>query len=273
MRQTKSPGVALREVTRTAEIERENLREADLSKPVTGVIRWLVALAMPVFIVLLAVRILWNPWYVHWEYGKPDFPPDAYGFANAQRIEYVLQWIDYYNSDIPPQAGLLMFTNLRLPGTDQPLYSPYEVSHMLDVRVLTDTLWRVLAVAGVIVVGGLLLLLIPRRTRRDGYAALFIGGLISTILLVGAILFVLLSWRTFFVALHDVFFPPGTWTFGYESTLIRIFPDRFWFDAGVLLVGASLVTAIIVMLIGYLLGRRARAQGVINARTENRSPA
>jgi integral membrane protein (TIGR01906 family) len=221
---------------------------------------------MPVFIVLLAVRIVWNPWYVHWEYGKLDFPPDTYGFTNDQRLEYALQWINYYNGNTSPAEGLERFTALRMPGTDQPLYSPDEVSHMLDVRILTDTLWRVLTVAAVIVVGGLLALLIPRATRRDGYAAIFMGGVISTLFLLAAILFVLLSWRTFFVALHDVFFPPGTWTFGWESTLIRIFPDRFWFDAGVLLVGGSLVTAIIVTVIGYLLGRRARAQGVINAR-------
>jgi len=244
-----------------------------LPRPLVGVTRWLVALAMPVFIVLLAVRIVWNPWYVQWEYGKADFPPDMYGFTNQQRVDYVMQWIDYYNGNASPEAGLAQFTALRMPGTEQPLYAPEEVSHMLDVRILTDTLWRVLAVAAVVVVGGLLLLLIPKTTRRDGYAAIFIGGLISALFLLGAILFVLLSWRTFFVALHDVFFPPGTWTFGYESTLIRIFPDRFWFDAGVLLVGSSLIAAIIVTLVGYLLGRRSRAQGELNARRENRSPA
>ena len=237
-----------------------------MPKPVVGILRWLIALAMPVFIVLLAIRIVWNPWYIRWEYGKPDFPPDQYGFTNAQRTEYALQWIDYYNGNTSPDEGLEQFTALRLPGTDQPLYAPEEVSHMLDVRILTDTLWRALTAAVVIVVGGLLLLLIPRSTRRDGYAALFMGGLISTIALVAAILFVLLSWRTFFVALHNIFFPPGTWTFGWESTLIRLFPDRFWFDAGLLLVGGSLVTAIVVTLIGYLLGRNARAQGEMNAR-------
>ena len=229
-----------------------------MSRPLVGVTRWLVALAMPVFIILLWLRIVWNPWFVLWEYGKPDFPPDAYGFTNQQRIGYVLQWIGYYNSDQSPEQGARAFTDLRMPGTDQPLYSSYEVSHMVDVRVLTDKLWRILPVAGLIVIGGSLLLLIPKPTRRDGYAAIFIGGLISTGLLVAVILFVLLSWRTFFITFHDVFFPPGTWTFDWTSTLIRIFPDRFWFDAGILLVGGALVISAIVTLVGWLVGRSAR---------------
>jgi hypothetical protein len=138
---------------------------------------------MPVFIVLLWLRIVWNPWFVRWEYGKPDFPPDIYGFTNEQRIGYVLQWVDYYNSNQSPEEGAQFFASLRMPGIDWPVYSSYEISHMVDVRILTDTLWRLLPVAGMVVIGGLLLLLIPRRTRRDGYAALFMGGLISTLLL------------------------------------------------------------------------------------------
>jgi integral membrane protein (TIGR01906 family) len=243
-----------------------------LSKPVTGVLRWLIALAMPVFIVLLCLRLVWNPWFVRWEYGRPNFPPDTYGFTNEERIGYVLQWVDYYNSSISPEAGAEVFAALRLPG-DQPLYSSYEVRHMVDVRLLTDKLWRLLPVAGVIVAGGLLLLLIPRGTRRDGYAALFVGGLISTVLLLAVILFVLLSWRTFFITLHDVFFPPGTWQFDWTSTLIRIFPDRFWFDAGVLLVGGALVISALVTLVGYLLGRRARAKETHGTSSEDLSPA
>ena len=231
-----------------------------MNKFLVGVVRWLIALAMPVLIILLCLRIVWNPWFVIWEYGKPDFPPDTYGFTNEQRIGYVLQWVEYYNSSTSPEAGAQVFSALRMPGTDQPLYSPYEVSHMVDVRLLTDTLWQLLPVAGGIVAGGLLLLLISRRTRRDGYAALFMGGLVSTLLLLAAILFVLLAWRTFFITLHDVFFPPGTWQFDWSSTLIRIFPDRFWFDAGVLLVGGALGISVIVTLVGYLLGRRASAK-------------
>ncbi len=229
-----------------------------MRKPITAALRWLIALAMPVFIVLLWLRIVWNPWFINWEYGKADFPPDTYGFTIEQRVDYALQWIDYYNSTESPEAGVARFSALTLPGSDEPLYTPYEVSHMVDVRILTDTLWRILPFAALIVVGGLAVLLGVRRTRPDGYAAIFMGGLLSTGLLVATILFVLLSWRTFFVTLHDVFFEPGSWTFDWSSSLIRIFPDRFWFDAGIVLVGGALAISIVVMAAGWFLGRRGR---------------
>jgi integral membrane protein (TIGR01906 family) len=229
-----------------------------LSSPLVGITRWLVALAMPVFIILIWVRILWNPWLVQWEYGKADFPRDPYGLSNQQRIDYALQWVNYYNSNQSPEAGIKFFTELQFPGANLPVYSPYDVKHMVDVRLVTDKAWRILGVAGIIVIGGLLALLIPRSTRRDGYAAIFIGGLISTLLLASLILFLLLSWRTFFITFHEVLFPSGGWTFDLTSMLIRIFPDRFWFDTFALGVGGALVLSAVVTLIGWLLNRGAR---------------
>lgn len=229
-----------------------------MSRPLVGVARWLVALAMPALIILLWVRIVWNPWFVQWEYSRPGFPPDQYGFTNQQRIEYILQWIDYYNGSQSPEEGAEFFNQLRLPGTDQPLYTEYDVQHMIDVRYVLDAAWRVLAVSAVIVVVGLLALLIPSATRRDGYAAIFMGGLITALLLAAIIVFVLLSWRTFFITFHEVLFPAGGWTFDWTSTLIRIFPDRFWFDAATLVVAVPLVTGAVIALVGWLLGRHAR---------------
>lgn len=231
-----------------------------MNRGLVATLRWLVALAIPVFIVLLWLSLLWRPWFVRWEYGKPDFPPDAYGFTSEQRLDFTLRWLDYYHSSEAPDVGIQALQALRLPGTDRPLHDAAELSHMVDVRRLTDTLLRrVLPVSGLIVIGGLALLLIPRATRRDGRAALFMGGVVTSALLIFFIGFVLLSWRTFFVTLHNVFFPPGTWTFDYSSTLIRLFPDRFWFDAGLMLVGGALAAGLLITLIGYLSGRRSRA--------------
>lgn len=220
-------------------------------------IRWLVVIAMPVFIILLAARVMVNTWYPRFEYAKPDFPPDPYGFTQAQRLERATVCIDFLNSPQPPEVAISMLEVLRLPDTDRPLFNQYELSHMIDVKRLTDVLWRVWRAAGLVLLLGLTFLF-WRSTRAEAYAAVFGGGLLTTGLLAVLIALVLTAWRWFFIAFHDVFFPPGTWTFDWSDSLIRLFPDRFWFDAGVLLVGGALVLGVGVTLAGWVLGRRTR---------------
>lgn len=228
-----------------------------MNRNLVTMLRWLIALTLPIVIILLSARVMVNTWYPRFEYAKADFPPDSYGFTQADRLELGAVCINFLNASEPPEEAIRMLVELRLPGTDQPLFNLYELSHMIDVKRLTDILWRVLLAAGIVVVAGLAGLLVRRATRRDGYAALFVGGALTTGLLVVLIALVLLSWRWFFIAFHDVFFAAGTWTFNWTDSLIRLFPDRFWFDAGVLLVGGALAMAIMVAVVGFVLGRRA----------------
>lgn len=229
-----------------------------MKKTLALIVRWLVVLAMPVLIILLSARIMVNTWYPRFEYAKASFPPDLFGFTQAQRLEFGTVSINFLNAPEPPEVAVKMLEELRLPGTTQPLFTIYENSHMVDVKRLTDQLWRVLWLAAGVVIGGLAILLVPRRTRAEGYAAIFGGGLLTTGLLTALILLVLLSWNWFFVAFHGVFFDAGTWTFNWSDSLIRLFPDKFWFDAGVLLVGGAWVAGVVVTVVGYLLGRRAK---------------
>jgi integral membrane protein (TIGR01906 family) len=223
------------------------------------ILRWLVILAMPILLVLGSARIMVNSWYPRYEYAKADFPPDRYGFTHAQRLEFGTVSIDFLNAPQRPEVAIKLLEDQRLPGTENmPLFTVYELGHMVDVKRLMDTLWRVLLGAAIIVVGGLIILLARRSTRREGYAALFGGGLLTTGLLTVLVLLVLTSWQWFFITFHDVFFQPGTWQFDWSDSLIRLFPDKFWFDAGVLLVGGALVAGVVVMVVGYVLGRRAR---------------
>jgi integral membrane protein (TIGR01906 family) len=225
---------------------------------VVTILKWIVVLVMPVFIVLTSARIMVNTWYPRFEYAKADFPPDPYGFTTEERLVLATVNIDFLNSRLPPAQAVQMIEALRLPGSERPLFDQYELSHMVDVKRLTDWLWVVWVIAAVVVTSGLVLLLGQRANRAHGYAAMFGGGFLTTGLLTFLIGFVLLSWRSFFVTFHDIFFPPGTWTFEFSNSLIRLFPDRFWFDAGVLLVGSALVAGAVVMAVGYILGRRER---------------
>ena len=72
------------------------------------------------------------------------------------------------------------------------------------------------------------------------------GGLLTAGLLLFLTVFVVLGWRTFFIGFHDLFFAPGTWTFDWSDSLIRLFPDRFWFDAGAIVTVGTLVAGGVV---------------------------
>jgi len=230
-----------------------------LKQLLVSVVRLLIAFAMPFFLLLTAAHLLIDDWYPRFEYAKPDFPPDPYGFTQAQRLDLALVSIHYMQRPEPADAAISMLKEQQLPGSNQPLFADSEISHMLDVKRVADALWRVQLIAGVIVVAGTALLLVQRRTRDSAYSALFWGGTLTAVSLVLLGLFVLLSWNTFFVTFHDLFFASGTWTFDWSNSLIRLYPDKFWSDAGTLITMSALLAGILVALAGYFLGRRKNA--------------
>ncbi len=219
-------------------------------------IKWTVVVALPFFLVLTAVRIMFTGWFPRWEYTRVSFPPDPYGFTTEQRLEYSLASIEFLNSPLPPEQAIDIIGVLRLPNSGQSLFTPEELSHMEDVKRLTDRLKTVWLISLVVVVGGFAILLASKGNRRQAYLALRNGGALTAGLLAVLVIFALLSWRSFFVTFHDVFFPPGTWTFSWESSLIRIFPDKFWFDAFLIPLGAVFLLSLALWGLGSLLVRR-----------------
>ncbi len=147
-----------------------------------------------------------------------------------------------------------------MPGTDKSLYTHYELSHMVDVKNFIDKLWRIHLVAAILAIGGTARLLLRRDTRRPAYESLMYGGLLSSGLLAALAALVLVSWRTFFIQFHELFFDPGTWIFNWDDSLIRLFPDRFWSDAGIIVSVGTLVAGIVVAGVGYTAGKRLKTE-------------
>lgn len=228
------------------------------NKVLTTIIRWLVILTMPFFLGMGTIRaiIAWD--YPAFEYQR--IPPDIYGFTPEQRLTLARGTLDYLQRSEPANEVIYMLKDLRLPGTDFSLYNASEISHMIDVKVIADAMKWVAYITGAIALGGLAILLIPGRTRHFGWRTLMFAGLATVIVLVVIGLAILVAWPIFFVQFHELLFPPGTWTFAYSDSLIRLFPEQFWFDFGVLISGATLALGVIVTLIGYVMSRRtARA--------------
>lgn len=235
------------------------------------VVKWLIILAMPFFLGFSTIRLFVNnaELYVRYEYGKDSFPPDLHNtnevqrqrlglepFTPEQRRELALVAVDYLQRPASPEAVIYLLEEQRLPGTDRPLYNEAEVSHMIDVKRVTDAIARLNWLAAAIILGGLALLLARRQTRPAAYDALFRGGLTTIAVLLFIGLFILLAWNTFFVQFHELLFPPDSWSFAYTDSLIRLFPEKFWFDFGVLLSATALLLGLVVALLGHLLRRK-----------------
>jgi len=229
------------------------------NKALLTIVRWLVIVAMPFLLGLGMIRavIAWD--YPGFEYAR--IPSDVFGFTNEQRVALAQGTLDYLRRPEPADEVIDVLLDLRLPGSDRPLYNEREVDHMIDVKNLTDAIKRLAYGAAAIVVVGLAILLIPRATRAYGWRTVFLAGLATVIALAVIALLILVAWPIFFVQFHELLFPPETWTFSYSDSLIRLFPEQFWFDFGVLVSVGTLVLGILVTLLGWLMSRRRRATG------------
>ena len=123
-----------------------------------------------------------------------------------------------------------------------PILDAAERSHMRDVGGLV----RVLAV---LEVGALLTLLLTvgrlgRQRNARGWVLLRAAAGIGLAAVVLGVFFAV-AFDTAFAAFHALFFRAGTWQFGPDSNLIRLFPEPFWFETS-LLAGVTIVLSAVL---------------------------
>ena len=212
----------------------------------------LLIVALPILLIATNLRIATSHWYVRWEYGKATFPPDSYGLSASQRTYLAEVCVDY----LATNADISLLANLRLPG-GEPAFNERELRHMEDVQLVFARMVAAGIVAGVFLVGGLLVLSRHEHTRRLAPAVLLRGSLATLGLLVGTGVFMLVDWWEFFTAFHLVFFEGDTWLFYFSDTLIRLFPTRFWTDVATLIVALLVAEAVGVGCWGWIWRKRA----------------
>lgn len=221
--------------------------------PARAAVVIVLACALPVWLLLSSVQLVMTDAYLAVEYGKPDFPPDLYGFTQADRLAYAPYALQYLRNNQDDDS----LAALTLPD-GRAMYTARELSHMADVKVVTQAALNVhlILTAGLVV----LVLLVGRRaaTRPWLWRGLFSGGLLTLALLGGIALIVLLNWDFFFEEFHRIFFAEGSWRFQYSDTLIRLFPERFWVDAAVTV---GLLAAGGAIVLGGIAFWRARSRG------------
>ena len=223
-------------------------------KRTTRVLFWLIPLAMPFFLGLTNIHLLISPAFLRWEYHKASFPADRYGLTREQRIELATVAIEFLASTEPAGEAIRLLEEQTLDG--EPLYNQRELDHMVDTKVRTDILRVVAWATGAVVVGGTVLLAWREETRPAAWRGLLNGAVVTVVILGAISAYILIGWESFFTRFHELLFPAGTWTFGYDEALIRLFPEKFWFDVGILLGLGTLAEALVIGAVALIFGRR-----------------
>lgn len=225
--------------------------------PITRLAQGIIMIAIPVLLTLIGVRLVMTPAFLTFEYTRPGFSPDFYGFTAEDRLMYGPYALTYLlNGD-----DLSFFEPLRLPpqkchpprtSDDCPLYNDLELRHLADVKQVVQLAFTTgLILAGaVLVAGGILWQQSPPRTHLR--QAVIRGSTLTLALLITIAALALGAWDFFFDTFHALFFEDGTWQFYFSDTLIRLYPQQFWFEASI---AAGLIAGIGAVLLLFLTWR------------------
>jgi len=189
-----------------------------------------VVLSVTVLLLLLltAVRLLLTSAFVQVEYNMPGFPEDPYGMTKEQRLEIAPVALEFLLNGADAS-----FLGDRTFEDGSPMYNAREVSHMVDVQKLTEKFLN--AWYGSIAVFAAILVLAWLGKWMPAFKTMLSKAGLTTIIALGTlILLILLSFNAVFVGFHRIFFEGDSWLFLYSDTLIRLFPERFWQDAFIL---------------------------------------
>ncbi len=214
-------------------------------------LRAIVVLTLPPVLVLGSVRLVMTEVFLQLEYHRPGFPADRFGFTRDDRLRYAPYAVRYLHND----ADISYLERLTFPN-GQPLFNARELQHMEDVKEVTHAAFQTLATLAAILTLSVLLLA-RRPTRHQLWRALADGALLTIFIIVGLLVLALVSWQFFFDNFHALFFEGDTWIFSTSDTLIRLFPQQFWFDAALSVGFLSLLSSLLILYCAHALERRA----------------
>jgi integral membrane protein (TIGR01906 family) len=195
-----------------------------------------ISILVPVILIMTSVRLIMTPLFLQVEYARPGFPIDVYGFTVTDRLQYAPYAVNYLlNGETIDYLADLQFLN------GVPLFNVRELHHMRDVKVVTQFAFTLTVVLFFVFL--VCSLILWRKQPAEFWNAIYYGGIYTIALLVMVVVFAVLGWEYFFTLFHDLLFADGTWQFLYSDTLIRLFPEQFWFDAALTIGASSIVGA------------------------------
>ncbi len=211
-----------------------------------------IMIATPFVLLALSVRFVASGLFLKFEYFRPGFPADQFGFDGADREHYATYVIDYlHNFDSRRYLADVVMPN------GEPIFISDELSHMADVKGLISLLYLValIGIIGAVLFG----LYMCRKGGMGIHTGVRLGSIFSIIFMGAVAVVAVLGWDSFFRNFHKLFFSDGTWEFYADDSLIRLFPPQFWVDAGIAGGGVFVLLAIILFCLSFLGFKKRRA--------------
>lgn len=217
-----------------------------------GVFRWVglaMLVALPIFLVTLNVRVLFNaPWVYNTGFER-NRVGETTGLQRSH-VERVGDEIRDYLSNDQEHMSIFLF--------GQPLFTPREVEHMRDVKALLGLVYTMTYVTGVA-----LALYVIWGFRREGLRFLrrvSLAGAVSGVGLVVVGVVLALGFPVFFTLFHEISFSNDYWVLNpREHFLVVLFPYRFWLESTILLAVVTIAETVVIWGAGRYLHRRFAA--------------
>ncbi len=190
---------------------------------------WLFIIISPLWILGISTRLVFNDWFIEYEYSKKDFPEDRWGLDKEVRKKLALLGLKAVLSE----EGLKEFSKEKLPD-GRKAFRKKEIKHMKDVNRFLKSFFLFTYISFSIWIIGLFI-------TKNKYLYLFYSGLLTVSILITTGIIVMLFYEQAFTIFHNIFFGKYSWRFRYSDTLLRIYPMKFWFDGTVMVVLLSFI--------------------------------
>ena len=211
------------------------------------------ALAFPALLLLGAMRLVLSHEFLRYEYTRPGFPTDPYGFTTEDRLALGFYAIDYLlnGEKIEFLGSLTLPADQCLSGYKDedacPMFSEAALGHMEDVKYITNLSFAFglgLAIAACATA------ILARRSGaycRAILRGLRLGSTLTLAALASLAVIAGTVWDRAFDAFHELFFAAGTWRFPFSDTLIRLYPERLFVDAAIAIIALVALPCLLVL--------------------------
>ena len=203
-------------------------------------------LCIPIFLVTSNVRwVIDTPLLYSYGFDKYDTAART-GIERAELIKAGKLFRDYFNNDQE-----LLQVRVVQNGVLRNLYNAKEIAHMVDVKDLVQGVFDTQIYLGIFLatVVGLGFLIYRLKWLRILGELIALGGMLTLALVVFVGLLSLIGFDKLFLAFHIISFDNNLWQLDPRRDMLLImFPEGFFFDATMWIVGATVVQAGILCL-------------------------